>query len=185
MDGGPWWAAIYGVSQSQARLKQLSSNSPSLPCEATERRQPSTNQNRCSHPPINHAGTLISYFSVSRTVRYECFLFKSTCGILLQHSEAVKSVYISAGRKGSRMYLKYLSIGNHSQKKSRQDQLYLNLNSWLTTKEQNRPPQLPQRVTLKKQQWEIITTQLYQKLPRERESNFVVSGEKSTKTKQY
>ena len=55
-----WWAAIYGVSQSQARQKQLSSNSPSLPCEATERRQPSTNQNRCSHPPISHAGTLIS-----------------------------------------------------------------------------------------------------------------------------
>ena len=25
-DGGAWWAAIYGVTQSQTRLKQLSSN---------------------------------------------------------------------------------------------------------------------------------------------------------------
>ena len=26
-DGGAWWAAVYGVTQSQTRLKQLSSNS--------------------------------------------------------------------------------------------------------------------------------------------------------------
>ena len=26
-DGGSWWAAIYGVAQSQTRLKQLSSSS--------------------------------------------------------------------------------------------------------------------------------------------------------------
>ena len=25
MDGGAWWAALYGVAQSQTRLKQLSS----------------------------------------------------------------------------------------------------------------------------------------------------------------
>ena len=25
-DGGAWWAAIYGVTQSQTRLKQLSSS---------------------------------------------------------------------------------------------------------------------------------------------------------------
>ena len=29
MDGGAWWAAIYGVAQSQTRLKQLSSSSSS------------------------------------------------------------------------------------------------------------------------------------------------------------
>ena len=29
-DGGAWWAAVYGVSQSQTRLKQLSSSSSSL-----------------------------------------------------------------------------------------------------------------------------------------------------------
>ena len=28
-DGGPWWAAVYGVSQSQTRLKWLSSSSSS------------------------------------------------------------------------------------------------------------------------------------------------------------
>ena len=30
-DGGAWWAAIYGVAQSQTRLKQLSSSSKNLP----------------------------------------------------------------------------------------------------------------------------------------------------------
>ena len=29
MDGGAWWAAVYGVAQSQTRLKQLSSSSNS------------------------------------------------------------------------------------------------------------------------------------------------------------
>ena len=28
-DGGAWWAAVYGVAQSQARLKRLSSSSSS------------------------------------------------------------------------------------------------------------------------------------------------------------
>ena len=28
-DGGAWWAAVYGVAQSQTRLKQLSSSSTS------------------------------------------------------------------------------------------------------------------------------------------------------------
>ena len=31
-DGGPWWAAVYGVTQSRTRLKQLSSSS-SLECK--------------------------------------------------------------------------------------------------------------------------------------------------------
>ena len=30
-DGGAWWAAVYGVSQSRTRLKRLSSGSSSLP----------------------------------------------------------------------------------------------------------------------------------------------------------
>ena len=29
-DGGAWWAAIYGVAQSQTRLKRLSSSSSSV-----------------------------------------------------------------------------------------------------------------------------------------------------------
>ena len=29
-DGGPWWAAVYGVTQSRTRLKQLSSNIPGI-----------------------------------------------------------------------------------------------------------------------------------------------------------
>ena len=29
-DGGAWWAAVYGVQQSQTRLKRLSSSSSSM-----------------------------------------------------------------------------------------------------------------------------------------------------------
>ena len=32
MDGGAWWAAVYGATQSQTRLKQLSSSSSSFLC---------------------------------------------------------------------------------------------------------------------------------------------------------
>ena len=35
MDGGAWWAAVYGVAQSQTRLKQLNRSSVQLffrPC---------------------------------------------------------------------------------------------------------------------------------------------------------
>ena len=32
MDGGAWWAAVYGVAQSQTRLKRLSSSSGSSKC---------------------------------------------------------------------------------------------------------------------------------------------------------
>ena len=31
MDGGAWWASVYGVAQSQTRLKRLSSSSSPLP----------------------------------------------------------------------------------------------------------------------------------------------------------
>ena len=30
MDGGAWWAAVYGVAQSQTRLKRLSSSSSNM-----------------------------------------------------------------------------------------------------------------------------------------------------------
>ena len=30
MDGGAWWAAVYGVAQSRTQLKQLSSSSSNL-----------------------------------------------------------------------------------------------------------------------------------------------------------
>ena len=33
-DGGAWWAAVYGVAQSQTRLKRLGSSS-SMPCCVT------------------------------------------------------------------------------------------------------------------------------------------------------
>ena len=34
-DRGAWWAAVYGVAQSQTRLKQLSSNSSKHSCSFT------------------------------------------------------------------------------------------------------------------------------------------------------
>ena len=34
-DGGAWWAAVYGVTQSQTRLKRLSSRSSSIQYEVT------------------------------------------------------------------------------------------------------------------------------------------------------
>ena len=33
-DGGAWWAAVYGVTQSRTRLKRLSSSSPLSECPA-------------------------------------------------------------------------------------------------------------------------------------------------------
>ena len=38
-DGGAWWAAIYGVAQSQTRLKQLSSSSSSMHCAVIEKNE--------------------------------------------------------------------------------------------------------------------------------------------------
>ena len=35
-DGGAWWAAIYGVAQSQTRLKRLSSSSSSKSTQRIE-----------------------------------------------------------------------------------------------------------------------------------------------------
>ena len=38
-DGGAWWAAVYGVAQSQTRLKQLSSSSSSMHCAVIEKNE--------------------------------------------------------------------------------------------------------------------------------------------------
>ena len=37
MDGGAWWAAVYGVSQSRTRLKRLSSSSSSSTPKASRK----------------------------------------------------------------------------------------------------------------------------------------------------
>ena len=41
-DGGAWWAAVYGVTQSRTRLKRLSSSSSSVTLENDNQRK---NQN--------------------------------------------------------------------------------------------------------------------------------------------
>ena len=45
MDGGAWWAAVYGVAQSQTRLKRLSSSKYMcrLPWWLRDKKNPSTN----------------------------------------------------------------------------------------------------------------------------------------------
>ena len=48
-DGGAWWAAVYGVAQSQTRLKQLSSSSSLLAGEGRMTRIPF--QITCFHNP--------------------------------------------------------------------------------------------------------------------------------------
>ena len=35
-DGGAWWAAVYGIAQSQTQLKRLSSSSSSIDCFSEE-----------------------------------------------------------------------------------------------------------------------------------------------------
>ena len=37
-DGGAWWAAVYGVSQSRTQLKRLSSSSSSMLIEINQRK---------------------------------------------------------------------------------------------------------------------------------------------------
>ena len=50
-DGGAWWAAVYGVAQSQTRLKQLSSSSSS---------SSSSNSPQPPPPPVPHACSVLS-----------------------------------------------------------------------------------------------------------------------------
>ena len=40
MDGGAWWAAIYGVSQSQTQLKRLSSSNNNFMVEKLGKHEP-------------------------------------------------------------------------------------------------------------------------------------------------
>ena len=56
-DGGAWWAAVYGVAQSQTRLKRLSSSSSTL-CIML-RLQPQIRPNICSF--LKKKNTLLRY----------------------------------------------------------------------------------------------------------------------------
>ena len=48
MDGGAWWAAVYGVAQSRTRLKRLSSSSNKLLHPRIL-----INPNRAKHPALD------------------------------------------------------------------------------------------------------------------------------------
>ena len=47
-DGGPWWAAIYGVTQSRTRLKRLSSSTRTIKVGLTKRMANSQGMSRTS-----------------------------------------------------------------------------------------------------------------------------------------
>lgn len=65
-----------GGDETRAHMPSLS-----LPCEATARRQPATNQEHSSD--IQSAGTLTLDFPDSRTVRNKCWLFSTTQPLVL------------------------------------------------------------------------------------------------------
>ena len=50
-DGGAWWAAIYGVAQSQTRLKRLSSSSSSSSSRWCSGKEPTCQCRRCRFYP--------------------------------------------------------------------------------------------------------------------------------------
>ena len=50
MDGGAWWAAVYGVAQSQTQLKRLSSSKPTFPLPKNESANSSARKDRCRLP---------------------------------------------------------------------------------------------------------------------------------------
>ena len=64
-DGGDWWAAVYGVAQSQTRLKQLSSSS-SIGSHAIVRQTPQSLYPVCCDGNISQ-----NYNAVSPPV-YQC-----------------------------------------------------------------------------------------------------------------
>ena len=62
-DGGAWWASVYGVAQSQTRLKRLSSSSSSntkvwqhLHVEEVHKRTVKFTRPSAKHVPIFHTG---------------------------------------------------------------------------------------------------------------------------------
>ena len=67
-DGGAWWAAIYGVAQSQTRLKRLSSSSMT-DISATPSRQ------RASDLLLNSQHLLSTELSIQQ-ILYKCLLSK-------------------------------------------------------------------------------------------------------------
>ena len=70
-DGGPWWAAIYGVTQSRSQLKRLSSSSSSFRI--------------C---PFNEYSELISF----RIDWFELLAAQRTLRSLLQHHNSKASI---------------------------------------------------------------------------------------------
>ena len=73
-DGGAWWAAIYGVSQSQTRLKRLSSSSSSI-----------------QKPDEVFPSTLFCVLKDWLFVQWEYFLWSSIYGRCIHHNTPSES----------------------------------------------------------------------------------------------
>ena len=57
MDGGAWWAAVYGIAQSRTRLTRLSSSSSRARGQeepGSEAFEPVANRRRCRKTPRAH-----------------------------------------------------------------------------------------------------------------------------------
>ena len=67
-DGGAWWAAVYGVAQSQTRLKRLSSSSSSFPTTMLEPPVQILLGSRPKCPQL----TVLSFCLISRTNQSQC-----------------------------------------------------------------------------------------------------------------
>ena len=77
-DGGAWWAAVYGVTQSQTRLKRLSrSSSSSRPSEVIQAKGTSPSPSRLLHPltlllPPSEIKTTWDYLVYCVSPQLEC-----------------------------------------------------------------------------------------------------------------
>ena len=75
-DGGAWWAAVYGVAQSQTWLKQLSSSSSSRQTERATCRKSTVNSD-------DHLELVIS--DLTDESHLDCFKYNHSHSFCLQH----------------------------------------------------------------------------------------------------
>ena len=85
-DGGAWWAAIYGVAQSQTRLKRLSSSSPAYYLAKLFLHLTGFSQSKfsASSPQI------YTYAKLSTLTQIECRLSRGQCQYWGQNTGVIR-----------------------------------------------------------------------------------------------
>ena len=74
-DGGAWWAAVYGVTQSRARLKWLSSSSSSSTRSTFSKRQEHISPNKIQELKVERKNLLASVSYIIPRCRYSKIFF--------------------------------------------------------------------------------------------------------------